>query len=511
MAEQQYTDGATVQSLDFKAGIKRDGTSFDGRYASDGEWVRWRIGRPKKMGGYRQIDDSFDGPPRAVLAYGLNGLVRTFVFSSQGVQYIDLDFDCNGSTPAAVPLGAFTPDPLFLWQADTIFDSSGGPTVLLVAHASRYLADITDQTNYPFYYGAVNTPDLSNVGTVSVSGGIVVLQPYLFVYGNNGLIQNSAANDVTDFVGGDANAVNVSGTKIVRGYPVRGGGNAPAGVFWSLQEVIRVNFVGGTAKFTYDTVTAKSSILSPNGIVEYDGVFYWAGIDRFLLYNGVVKEVPNQMNADFFFDNLNIAHRCKIWATAVPRWGEIWWFFPRGTATECNHAIVYNLRENTWYDTPITRSAGYFSQILRFPLWTDNETDTTTYRLWQQEFGTDRVTATQQLAIRSFFDTCDIGFINGDPIAGNSQPGMNNWMRTVRIEPDFVQSGPMNVSVFTKKYAGSPPALGETKTFNPGDEALDFRVQGRLNRFRFSSNVAGGDYMMGKNLLTPEIGDPRSG
>jgi hypothetical protein len=64
----------------------------------------------------------------------------------------------------------------------------------------------------------------------------------------------------------------------------------------------------------------------------------------------VVKEIPNPMNQDYFFDNLNYTQRQKVWATKVPRFGEVWWFYPRGDSTECNDAIIYNVRENTWYD-----------------------------------------------------------------------------------------------------------------------------------------------------------------
>lgn len=540
---QQYQDGSTVNALNFQPGIKRDGTQFDGNYATDGKWVRWRLGRPKKMGGYRAIDDNFDGPVRAVLCYGLNGIVRTFLFSGSGVQYLDLDIDCNGSITATSTITGFVPDDNFTWQLATLFDSTGGGDAILIAHAGAYLNPngIADQTNYPFYWGSiVNFPTngLDNVSAEEVSGGICVLQPYLFIYGNNGLIKNSARNDVTDFASGDANEVNVSGSKVVKGLPVRGGGNSPAGVFWTLEEVIRVNFVGGAAKFSYDTVTAKSSILSPAAVVEYDGVFFWPGIDRFLMYNGVVKEVPNQLNQDFFFDNLNIAQRCKIWGTTVPRWGEIWWFFCRGTAAEPNWAIVYNIRENCWYDTPIARSAGYFSQVLRFPIWasslTNSEavinqdtsgTDTPTragpppvppgvepgdYTLWQHEFGVNQILYGLELAVDSYFDTPDLGFVNGDPIQGQSTPGMDNWTRTVRVEPDFVQVGPMTAEFSTKKFAKSSSQVELNKVFDPDTETLEVRVQGRLNRVRFRSNVVNGDYMLGRTLITPEVGDPRA-
>jgi hypothetical protein len=39
---------------------------------------------------------------------------------------------------------------------------------------------------------------------------------------------------------------------------------------------------------------------------------------------------------------------------------------------ECNDAIIYNVRENTWYDAGTAlgtrRSAGYFSQVFAFPV-----------------------------------------------------------------------------------------------------------------------------------------------
>lgn len=219
---------------------------------------------------------------------------------------------------------------------------------------------------------------------VSVSGGVVSLHPYVFVYGNDGLIRNCASGNLDDWVSAEANAVNMSTGKIVQGFPVRGGSNSPSGLFWSLDSLIRVSFaptslgVGGTSNFAaptfwrYDIISSQSSMLSSQTVIEYDGIYYWCGVDRFLLYNGVVKEVPNSMNQNWFFDNLNYSQRQKVYATKVPRFGEIWWFYPRGDSEECNDAIIYNVRENVWYDAGqalgARRSAGYFSQVFRFPV-----------------------------------------------------------------------------------------------------------------------------------------------
>jgi len=216
---------------------------------------------------------------------------------------------------------------------------------------------------------------------VDVSGGVVVLHPYIFVYGNNGLIKNSAAGNPSDWVSADANETNVSSTKVVQGLPVRGGSNAPSGLFWSLDSLIRVSYnpttitVSGSPQtfyWRYDIISSQSSILSSQCVIEYDGIYYWIGVDRFLLYNGVVKEIPNNFNQNYFFDNLNYDQRQKVYATKVPRYGEIWWFFPSGTSTECNDCIIYNIRENCWYDSGTAlgarRSAGYFSQVFHYPI-----------------------------------------------------------------------------------------------------------------------------------------------
>lgn len=222
---------------------------------------------------------------------------------------------------------------------------------------------------------------------VSVSGGVVVLHPYVFVFGNDGLIRNCSAGNAQDWVSADANEVNVASGKIVKGLPVRGGSNSPSGLFWSLDSLIRVSYapqslgVAGTANFStptfwrYDIISSQTSILSSQCVIEYDGIYYWIGVDRFLLYNGTVKEIENNMNQNYFFDNLNYNAREKVWVTKVPRYGEVWWYYPRGDSTECNDAIVYNIRENTWYDAGealgARRSAGYFSQVFAFPVAAD--------------------------------------------------------------------------------------------------------------------------------------------
>ena len=353
---------------------------------------------------------------------------------------------------------------------------------------------------------------------ISVSGGACMLYPYLFVYGNNGLIQNCSAGNFNNWTSADSNSNNVASTKIIKGMPLRGGTTSPAGLFWSTDSVIRVTYapqtVGtSTLYWRYDLVTGQSSIMSSQCVIEYDGIIYWAGVDRFLMYNGVVQEVENTQNLNWFFDNLNVSQRQKVWASKIPRWGEIWWFYPRGTSTECNDAIIYNVREKCWYDAGLAdganRSAGYFSEVFRKPIWAGNVANSTgNYTLWVQESGTNQTYLNSVNAVNSYFETNVLGTSTG--LVGYAQgAGENLWTRLDRVEPDFQQSGTMSMVVTGKGFADDTDIASAPYNFDATTLKIDLKEQRREMRLRFISNIVTGDYFMGRVVLNVETGDVR--
>jgi hypothetical protein len=374
-------------------------------------------------------------------------------------------------------------------------------------------------------------------------------------------------------------------------------------LFWALDSLIRVSYtpttvstggVSSTFYWRYDIISSQSSILSSQCVIEYDGIYYWIGVDRFLLYNGTVKEIPNSMNQNYFFDNLNYAQSQKVWATKVPRFGEIWWFFPSGDSEECNDCVIYNIRENCWYDggqaLGARRSAGYFSQVFRFPInagtdlsvqeevFTSSVTTTNTLptievpttnliavgqlvigtgipdnsiitliapsatvgfftvtlsnnatasatvtatfnttagriTLWQHEIGTDEVNDQNVNAIESYFETSDLGWVGGGPSQSPQIPqggvGENFWLHLERIEPDFIQAGQMSLQVIGRPFAQREDVTSSPYYFDPDTGKIDMREQRREIRLRFTSNVQGGNYQMGRILLSANVGDVR--
>ena len=681
-----------VFAIDTQPGIQRDGTVFDMNFYTDGTWVRFQRGRPRKIGGYRSVTQFATGISRGMFVNSADGVNQVFSGYSSGLEVIAVNnlgigggvnqFTFNGialtlgtrvggssytngtytnvaltggsgtgakativvsgGTVTTVTLTAggdgyavgdtlsataasiggtgsgfsikvatintgFTANNLNLWQFDSLFDSQGSGKQLLFAHPGRNLAQI-DQTVATAVLagdiaGTVLQPlrDINGTNptgdTISVAGGVVCFYPYVFVYGDNGLIKNYVAGDPYDWNGADSNETNVSSTKIVKGLPVRGGSNAPSGLFWALDSLIRVSYnpttitVSGTAQtfyWRYDIITSQSSILSSQCVIEYDGIYYWVGVDRFLLYNGVVKELKNNFNQNYFFDNLNYAQSQKVWAQKVPRFGEIWWFFPSGDSTECNDCIIYNIREDCWYDAGgavgANRSAGYFSQVFHYPIAagtalseqtlifsasvitlssttirvpvnnqiavgqvviasniptgaqvtvivpsatagyfdvtisaaaTTSATVVATFNtkagqiiLWQHEIGTDEVIDNTSNAIESSFQTSDLGWVAGGPSQA-SLVGDNVALNLERIEPDFIQSGLMTFQVTGRPYAQSADVTSDPYYFDPDTGKIDMREQRREIRLIFTSNVQGGNYQLGKVILSASIGDVR--
>ena len=743
-----------VFAIDTAAGIQRDGTVFDMNFYTDGKWVRFQRGRPRKIAGYRAIVTDAHGYSRGIYVNSVDGFNQVFNGYNNGLEEVVIDNngigagtnqlnlgapvltlntlvggsaytngtytgvnltggtgtgakativvagnvvstvtvttkgtyyqvgDTLSATPASIggtgsgfsikiatTNGTFIPSDNNLWQFDSMYDSQGSGNQLLLAHAGQNLAQIDAIVNTSVFAGPIDglnmAPLSDTLGTapsgdiISVSGGVVVLHPYVFVYGDNGLIKNCVAGNPFNWNGEDANETNVASTKIVKGLPVRGGSNAPSGLFWSLDSLIRVSYapttvtVGGAPRtfyWRYDIITSQSSILSSQSVIEYDGIYYWCGVDRFLLYNGVVKEIKNNFNQNYFFDNLNYQQRQKVWAQKVPRFGEIWWFYPSGDSTECNDAVIYNIREDVWYDAGgalgARRTAGFFSQVFKYPinagedltvqatLFTANiattnasavmtmsvnneiaygqlvvatgvpsgayistivansaattatgssgattiivasatgilrnqlvigtgiaagatvvsivgttvtvstanigavsgavsfsgntvtmsaaatataivsaqfQTVPNRITLWQHEIGTDEVIFDSANAIESSFQTSDLGWVQGGP-AQSSPVGDNYWLHLERMEPDFIMSGEMTFQVTGRTFAQAEDVTSAPYSFNPDTKKIDLREQRRELRLIFTSNVQGGNYQLGKILLSANVGDVR--
>lgn len=513
--------------LNFLPGTQRDGTQLDGDRAIDALWCRWRLGRPRKMKGFYRAFEGLTGNPRRIHMYYQGKNTYIHIGTGKSLQQVVIDRNGNLISSADRTPAGFFAGPDAGWTLDSLFDTTSS-AVVLVAHSVPDISVVANPTATIPYTGILTdatrlTPLTNPLPTdgqydaPKVSGGIVCAQPYLFDFSSDGFIGWSAPNlpNTLGVSGGTSGAgkARVSAQKIVGGLAQRGGGvNSPAALFWSLSEVITAQFIGSPAVFAFNTVSPSSSILSPNTIIEYDGLYCWAGIDRFLMYNGTVVEIPNAQNQDWFFDNLNYDYAGKAFAFKVPKYGEIWFCAPLFGNTEPSHAAIWNIRENTWYDTELPnggRGAGYFAQGFRYPVMGGVEPDTSgNYSLWLHEYGKDQTGPKERPApVRSYFETPFIGSVK-------EQNPIDEGTSFQIMEPDIIQSGDM--TIYTKgtfNARGGPfkgtEAILKAIPVKPEDQIIAFKSDFRLGSVHFESNAIGGDYITGKTILHTELGSAK--
>lgn len=455
-------------------GIKRDGTNLDGDNYTDGQWCRFMRGRPKKMGGFQELSSLLPGIVRSLLVWSRGSFNAVIAASESAITQSNIDANGGaGTVYDRTPVGFTTLDGC--WTMDSMYDdASGTQNSIILAHRNNALGDIDELTPYPVYYGVANTTDkFVPIAGLSVAGGIVCIPPYLVYYGADGLVGWSDANQPQTLSGGDAGFDRVTGMKVVKGLPFRSG-SGPAALLWSLDSVIRMDYVGGNEIFRFTTMSAQSSILAQNSVIEYDGDYFWIGIDRFMVFSGgKVQELPNQMSKNWFFDNLNFEQRQKIWATKIPRFGEIIWFFPFGDATECNKAVVYNVNEKTWYDFELSRTAGYYSQVFNHPVWSGEPSEALTKITLTSVTGSflvgDVITGNSSshaalvttvespgvLIVKSVTGE-GVAFSSGENVTNNSRAGSGTASSVININVAYVhEKGYNNVTVNAEKAISS--------------------------------------------------------
>ena len=595
------------------AGIKRDGTKFEGDFYTDGQWVRFQRGLPRKIGGYRSINKYLTEISRGFNSFTQQSLQYCHSGGASTVERFTIDSSKNSSiissrtpvgvgatgtvtlttggagsvdsvtvngvtvtsgsvafitdlpttaTAVAANITAFTSTPNYSavavgavititaatvgqatngfvvvastttitstvtnmvggldaltssvynqWMFQTSYDASTTDNSL-IAHVAPNLGCVCNDTGGQIFFGDIlGTGALIEIplpAGANATGGIVMMFPYLMYYGTAGVVGWSIPGTPSDLSGAGSGIARVWGQKIIKGMPLRAGsGTAPAGIFWAYDAVIRATFTGGATIFQFDIIATDTSIMSPDSIVDYDGMFFWAGVDRFLMFNGVVREVPNQLNLNWFFDNINASQRSKVFAFKVPHFGEIWFCYPRDDATECTHAVVYNVRETTWYDTALPssgRASGGYNNGFAAPLLTDCIPTSSGYRVWIHEQGVDEIDGQVASPIESYFETADLSSL---------AQGKNEYVRITTIEPDFLQNGPMTVQVTGRANARAPEVYSSEFIFpesavEPHEQIVMLKEQRRELRVRFESNAVGGDYQMGQIIGHVDSGD----
>lgn len=533
---------ATIFPLVYKPGISRDGTNFQSQFCTDGQWIRFQRGKVKKIGGMTGIDLSLTQGAfftnLLLLPNNNNDNIVIYAAFNQGINLCVLSptFELvqnNGNI--ATNVNNFN----ILWQsAVIILPVTQGARIRLekrvIFMGTNNRININDSSAPTFRTGVAYSPDqLEATQFVNASpkanGGMCYSAPHLFIYGSDGIVQYSKSNNPFDFTvdvtdpatGGELNIAPETGAKVIYGKAIRGGTNSPSVLFWTTSSVVRITNVGDQfTNFKRDVLSQSSSILSSRSVVEYDGTFFWVGTDRFFVFNGIVQELVNTTNLNFFFDNLDMAKRQKVFGVKNTRYGEIWWFYPeKGNAPNIGNtrAIIYNKRENSWYDTAISRECGMYSEELGFMATLGGALSLANqgrFIFKHETFSTNEIVRDHNgdvifdNPIISYVVTPYFSWAAFNPM--NQMTGVDRWMTIKRLEPDFLITSPqtqaneLTVTVKTVDYPQSQTIFSTPIPFNRNIPKIDLDVQGRHMQLKFETDQL---FEMGHNMMLLSIGD----
>lgn len=526
--------------LIYKPGIKRDGTKFQSDYCTDGQWVRFQRGIVKKIGGMQgtailaavhtftsfgtNISNIFlisSAVNNNIYAYiGANTVLVNPDYTSQ-VYKLELSPNLEGAIRLRSITPSLGPKTAFMWQFETVIRDG---IKNIVCFGADNAANIAQNAAPVAYYGPVQADPGVQLNPVvnlpaAANGGICYSNPYLFAYGSNGFVAYSRPADPLNFDGDGSGSLTISNDKVIFGAAIRGGSNSPSLLFWTQGSVVKISNVGDVAvNFKVDVISKTSSILSSRCVVEYDGVFFWIGTDRFFVYNGIVQEMPNTMNLNYFFNNIDLNYRQKVFGVKNTKYGEIWWFYPekgQGNPVQNTRALIYNKRENSWYDTEISRDSGVFFEdsgfMCTFGKALQNRDEY--FYIWRHEVGINQHwspvaqggNVRQIVPIPSGFTMPTFSWSAFNPL--KQQTGVDRWVDLQRIEPDFLMDNDadeINLVVNTKEYAQSLNVASAPITFTRVTGKLDMNVQGRHMSFTFFSNK---NFEIGYTMILLAIGD----
>lgn len=538
-----------VGPVQSKVGIQRDSTPYHSVSYVAGQWCRFYDQQARKIGGYKLIDLGLPIIIRSIYSVPDTSLLPTqgnYFYLGRYNSIVSIRFDYNGTAFSGeidrTPVDTTYFDPgnvNNLWVFDQFTDSTIEDEIVsyVVAQVAPNAVNISNNTEGGLFYGSLlgsdvlqPVRDVISYGThvpdnryINCSGGIVFVSPVMVAYGNGGVIQWSAPGLINSWP--NSYNLTISNSKIIKGANSRGGV-----LFWTLNTlVLATPTVTGEAPdfvygFTSQVIEPQITVMSPSSICSFNQVFYWVGTDQFYSYSGVVTKIPNTMNTDWFFDNINLAQRAKVWSIVIGHYSEIWWFYPRNTrlpdgttivATECNAAVIYNVELNVWYDTSITRSAGVPVSTFPYPVMASSIVgrDGINFPVFMHEFGWDEIDTstfpTSVYSIPSYFQTHLIDLFTHDTTG-------TNLIRNRRLAPDFVQTGPMNLQINYQDYPNEIPSIDGPYTFYPPPIVntdppatiyIDFATQGAIVSFTFSSDTINGFYQGGKTLFFYNIGD----
>ena len=485
--------------LELPQGLHRNGTDLQssGRWR-DGSLVRWRDGSMRPVGGWveRVANGSNAKPVRGAISWKTNAGDRFIALGTyeklflMNVSNSVTDITPTGfssgyqSTTLNTGYGASTYGTGNYGVARTDSTSYNSATTWSLDNWGEYLVSCADKDGKIYQYNLSANTLLSNAPTGN-AGIIVTSERYLFALGAGGDPAKVQWSDRENNNTWSPSASNQAGSQILQTNGEIMGGVRTRGqtLILTTTDAHTATFVGNPFVYGFERVGTACGIISKKAIAPVQGGAVWMGDRAFFQFSGgSVQEIKCDVG-DYFFDNLNTDQKAKVHAVNNSEFGEVWWFYPSASSTECDSYISWSYRENHWMYGSIDRCAGIDSGIFEYPIFFEPDGS-----IYEHENGLNYEGAT------IFCETGPMSIGNGDRL-----------MNVVKMIPDEKTQGDVQATFKSRLY----PNATET-THGPFDMAspTSLRFQGRQIRMRVTGNVLS-DWRVGVMRLDTRQGGMR--
>lgn len=245
-----------------------------------------------------------------------------------------------------------------------------------------------------------------------------------------------------------------------------------------------MQFIGAPYTFGVQEVGRDPNIISPNAAIAANDVVYWMADGRFMMYDGVMREVPCSVK-EYVFNGMNRNQRDKVIAGHNAQFNEVWWFYQSTSGSDCDRYVIYNYAEEIWYYGSLDRTAWLDMGLFNYPIGADDDG-----YLYYHEFGLNDGSQNPEVGISAYIESSQQDIESG-----------GSFMFINRVIPDLTfrnsEEMPMaTITLKTRRFPGNSfnDTDDDTVTQSASSpveiytEQLFVRLRGRSVVFRIESS-----------------------
>jgi len=300
--------------------------------------------------------------------------------------------------------------------------------------------------------------------------------------GSNDDAMNVRWCDQEDYTDWTPATTNTAGDKrLDRGNEIIGAASIRGGfLVITDQAAYRQQFLGGDFVFSFQPIAeGRGMLVSPNAMVERDGIVYFMGEKDFYVYDGTIRVLKCDVWEKVFRD-FNDDQGFKVYGGHNEIFNEIWWLYSSEGASENDRYVIYNYLDNTWTYGTMDRTA-----------WLDSPA------LWGVPVGlsSDGYLYLHETGTEDDNDPLDYFIESYDAEVGTG----NEFIRVKKMVPDFhTIEGTHTLKLKTRRYPHSSQSTSADYDFTSATEYFGVRHErGRQAAIRIESDEADTHFRMG--------------